>query len=74
MPLPSEYSEGIPTWALPSQASLDLLCNLHNLLTPGYTRLLRQILKAPSDLVQSLPDLLPVFLQGVILFSQPNPF
>lgn len=40
-----EHSEGILSWTSSGQAPLVPLCSLHNLLTPGYTRLLRQILK-----------------------------
>ena len=50
-----------------------LLCSLHNLLTPGYTHLLWQILKAAFRPRTKPPDLLPGFLQGAILHSQPNP-
>ena len=68
-----EYSEGILTWASPHQAPQrsSVVCII-SLLLVTYTssgKFWRQL----SDLVQSLPDLLPGFLQGVILHSQPNP-
>lgn len=68
-----EYSEGILTWASPHQApQLSSVVYIISLLLAIHTssgKFWRQL----SDLVQSLPDLLPGFLQGVILHSQPNP-
>lgn len=67
-----EYSEGILTWASPLSSPALLVVYIISLLLAIYTssgKFWRQL----SDLVQSLPDLLPGFLQGVILHSQPNP-
>lgn len=68
-----EYSQCILSWAFPGHAPLVPLCSLHNLLTPGYTRLLQQTLKAAFRSCTKPPRFITSFLQGVILRSQPNP-
>ena len=46
LPLAERIFRGHSDLGLSSPSSPALLCSLHNLLTPGYTHLLQQILKA----------------------------